>query len=914
MKPSLSIRYAWYGMILWVTLAPLVILFPWSGSRAKEILLENALNEEAYFNRQAGITLDRRIDHLISQLQSRVVAIEILKSEESVRSFVSKSSGLYPEIPDWAVVSPNGDIVAYAGTIPDRSLFPEGGLSSYAAKIVFKEGRFIDIQEQQGEGQKIILSLPIETFGLPGSKIIGLLTPEDLLKDIPLQILRPEVVTYIANSQGRLIFTNRKGGEEVKNLKELPPVSAFVGKKGWAENEEYTGLGGKKVYGTMSPLNRFKWGIVTEVPRASLIGPVSDEIEFLGKVHLFIVVLFGLSGVYLVNRFLKPLSRLTEALDKTSRGEFSLLKTGTRFKETDLLIEEFNRMVTMRGNYEEEIQRSEERYRSLIEQASDGILITDDAGRFLEINPRGTELLGFSREELMAMRLPDLIPEEDRMRVSRFMSSLDGEKISLIEYQFRMKDGTLLPVEVSARLLSEKRIQAIVRDIRERKDAEKTIRNLAYYDHLTGLPNRILLQDRLQLSILMGMRDGNPLALLFLDLDRFKEINDTLGHQTGDILLKEVADRIKGVLRESDTAARLGGDEFAVLLPGSTREGAVMAAQKILRAVEKPVMLRGMTLGVNASLGIALFPDHGEEAQLLIQRADVAMYEAKKLASGYAVYSFGQDINTPVRLARVSELRQSLSGQMFLLYQPKIHLQTGVIEGVEALVRWNHPKQGIIDPDQFIPLAEQTGLIKPLTLFVLEEALKQAGRWRRFGMELTVAVNLSQRSLHDPELPEMISEIIERLKVPPRGLEFEISESALMADSVGALEIVKRISKLGVSISIDDFGTGYAPLSYLKKLPVESIKVDRSFVKKMTYDEDDRIIVRSIIDLGHNLGLKIIAEGVDKPESLEILESFRCDSAQGYFISRPLNAQDLGEWMAKSRWKVKKLLGEIPAK
>ncbi|HXN06208.1 MAG TPA: diguanylate cyclase, partial [Nitrospiria bacterium] len=804
MKPSLSIRYAWYGMILWVTLAPLVILFPWSGSRAKEILLENALNEEAYFNRQAGISLDRRIDHLISQLRSRVVAIEILDSEESVRSFVRKSSGLFPEIQDWAVISPGGDILAYSGTIPDRSLFPEGGLSSYAAKIVFNEGRFIDIQEQKGEGQIIILSLPIETFGQAGSKIIGFLTPEDLLKDIPLRFLPSEVITYIADSGGRLIFSNKKGGEEVKNLKELPPVRAFLEKKGWAENGEYTGLVGKKVYGTMSPLNRFKWGIVTEVPRAALIGPVTEEIEFLGKVHLFIVALFALSGVYLVNRFLKPLSRLTKALDRTSRGEFSLLKTGTRFKETDLLIEEFNRMVTIRGKYEEEIQQSEERYRSLIEQASDGIFITDAEGGVLEVNPRGTELLGFSKEEIMEMKLPDLIPEEDRMRVSRFFKSLDGEKISLIEYQFRKKDGRLLPVEVSARLLSEKRIQAIVRDVSERREAEKAIWNLAYYDHLTGLPNRILLQDRLQLSILMGIRDGNPLALLFLDLDRFKEINDTLGHLSGDILLKEVADRIKGVLRESDTAARLGGDEFAVLLPGSTREGAVMAAQKILRAVEKPVMLRGMTLGVNASLGIALFPDHGEEAQVLIQRADVAMYEAKKLASGYAVYSFGQDINTPVRLARVSELRQSLSGQMLLLYQPKIHLKTGVIEGVEALVRWNHPKQGMIEPDQFIPLAEQTGLIKPLTLFVLEEALKQVGRWRRSGIELPVSVNLSQRSLQDPQFPEMISEIIERSEVPPGWLEFEISENALMADSVGALEKLKRISKLGVRLSIDD--------------------------------------------------------------------------------------------------------------
>lgn len=429
------------------------------------------------------------------------------------------------------------------------------------------------------------------------------------------------------------------------------------------------------------------------------------------------------------------------------------------------------------------------------------------------------------------------------------------------------------------------------------EQAEKN-RHLALHDSLTGLPNRTLFHERVEHARLLAKRERMNAAVIFLDLDRFKEINDALGHASGDSLLIEVGNRLKNVLRESDTVARLGGDEFGILLPVLPEEGNVIAViDTMLAAFDEPFVWPEMTLKVEASIGIALYPEHGTDAGSLIRHADVAMYAAKKARTGYSVYASEQDQHTRDRLALVEGIRQAIDNEDFdLYYQPKMDMSTKEITGVEALARWNHPELGYVPPDTFIALAEHTGLIRPLTSWVLEEAIRQVREWHLNDMSLSVAVNLSMRNLSDVDLPAHVAELLAKYNVPAEKLTLEITESSIDADPVRSSKVISDLHRMGVAISIDDFGTGHSSLSRLGKLQVDEIKIDRSFVMNMSHDENDAVIVRSTIDLGKNLGLRVVAEGIEDEMALHRLSTLGCDVAQGYHLSRPLPAKEVADW------------------
>jgi diguanylate cyclase (GGDEF)-like protein len=432
---------------------------------------------------------------------------------------------------------------------------------------------------------------------------------------------------------------------------------------------------------------------------------------------------------------------------------------------------------------------------------------------------------------------------------------------------------------------------------RERARAEDQIRHLAYYDALTDLPNRTLFQNRLEQAVNNSMRARVPLSVMLMDLDGFKEINDTLGHLMGDAVLREIGRRLNAGLRDSDTVARLGGDEFAVMLPNVGRGGAELAARKLLALVQEPLTIEGLNLDVHGSVGISLFPEHGTEAEILIQRADVAMYVAKQDRSGFVVYAQELDRHSPERLALMGDFRHAISREELRVhYQPKLNLKTNQIFGVEALVRWQHPELGLIMPDRFIPMAEQTGAVRPLTLWMLERALQQCLEWRRQGVELIAAVNLSPRNLQDGELPERVRALLDLLGAPAELLELEITESVIMADPLRSLQVLTRLNKMGLRLAVDDFGTGYSSFSYLRKLPVHEIKIDKSFIDDMAHHHDD-VIVQSTIDLAHNLGLTVVAEGVQDQETLDRLRELGCDTAQGDFLSAPLDGPGVLQWL-----------------
>ena len=425
----------------------------------------------------------------------------------------------------------------------------------------------------------------------------------------------------------------------------------------------------------------------------------------------------------------------------------------------------------------------------------------------------------------------------------------------------------------------------------------------ALHDPLTGLPNRTLFTDRVRQAVAALGPDGR-LAVLLIDLDRFKEINDTLGHASGDLVLREVGIRLRAGLPDSHLVARLGGDEFAVLVPALPGWDAAVAVGQLVRAtLGRPLPVEQLELEVSGSIGIALGPDHGDDPELLLQRADVAMYQAKDGHADIEVYAPERDQYSPRRLALVGALRTAIQqGELTLRYQPKVELAGGRVVGAEALVRWHHPVHGQVPPDEFIPIAESTALIQPLGQFVLESALEQARRWRQAGLSLGLAVNLSVRNLMDPALVDRVAALIARAGVAPASLTLEITESGVMTDPEAAIAMLWGLRRIGVRLSVDDFGTGYSSLAYLKRLPVDEVKLDKSFVLNMTGDPDDAAIVRSTIELAHNLGLQLVAEGVENQETLELLASLGCDVAQGFHLARPMPAADLARLAAGDTW------------
>jgi diguanylate cyclase (GGDEF)-like protein len=418
------------------------------------------------------------------------------------------------------------------------------------------------------------------------------------------------------------------------------------------------------------------------------------------------------------------------------------------------------------------------------------------------------------------------------------------------------------------------------------------------HDALTGLPNRAHFRRRI--ARLVAADSGNGFAVVIMDLDRFKEIIDLMGHDAGDALLVEVARRVEGALRTSDMVARLGGDEFGLVLatPGGTA-GLETMLDFVREAIEAPIMFHDVPLAISGSMGVAAFPDHGADADTLLRHADVAMYAAKRSNLPFAVYDEADNRSDPSRLKLIAELRRGLRRRELVLhYQPKARLASGVVDSVEALVRWNHPERGLVFPDAFIPLAQETGLIRPLTRYVLEEAVRQSREWQLGGLELAVSVNLSARNLLDVEFPDQVERLLSEAGLSPSLLELEITETTMLSDGARTQSALDRLSKLGIRISIDDFGTGYSSLAYLRRLPISEIKIDRSFVMNMDGCEDDAVIVRSTIDLGRNLGLSVVAEGVESEGIWTELRRLGCTSAQGYYLTRPVPADELRGWLA----------------
>jgi diguanylate cyclase (GGDEF)-like protein/PAS domain S-box-containing protein len=544
------------------------------------------------------------------------------------------------------------------------------------------------------------------------------------------------------------------------------------------------------------------------------------------------------------------------------------------------------------------LRESEARFRTLAETAPCAIFIYQ-GDEFRYVNPAAAAISGWPRETLSKLAFWELLhPDFREAVVERGRARQRGETVPA-RYEFKIvrRDGAERWLDFSASQIEFHGRPAglgIAFDITERKRAEEQIKNLAYHDVLTGLPNRLLCNDRLSVAVAQAHRRAERLAVLFLDLDRFKVINDSLGHTLGDRLLQKVGERLQSTVREGDTVARLGGDEFILLLPDAHRaEDATRVAEKLLDALKLPFRVEDRELFVTASIGISLFPEDGVDAESLIKNADTAMYRAKEQGrDNYQLYTHTMNETAVERLALESSLRKAMPlEQLELHYQPIVEVQTGRVHGVEALLRWRHPDRGLVFPSEFIALAEVTSLIVPMGPWVLRTACAQARRWQERGHpELAVSVNISAREFQHPDLVSQVRRALEETRLPPRCLELEITESHAMQNAEMTIATLREVKALGVRVSIDDFGIGYSSLSYLKRLPIDTLKIDQSFVRDITTDPDDAAIATAVIALAHTLKLQVVAEGVETDEQLAFLAARQCDRMQGYLFSPALPA------------------------
>jgi diguanylate cyclase (GGDEF)-like protein/PAS domain S-box-containing protein len=556
------------------------------------------------------------------------------------------------------------------------------------------------------------------------------------------------------------------------------------------------------------------------------------------------------------------------------------------------------------------LRDSEASTQAVLDNVADGILTTGETGVIESINRSAQALFGYREDQAIGQPLEFVIAPAHRAAFCELVTNSRGQSTQTAK-QDRMtetlgsrQDGSTFAMELEhgeMKLGDRNLTLAFVRDISERKAYTEGLEHQALHDGLTGLANRTLFGEHVLQALASAKRTGEQRAVMVVDLDGFKQVNDTLGHDHGDTLLKQVGERLVSALRENDTVARLGGDEFAIL-PGEATDlsAAAAVAWKIQQTCLPGFVVDDKVVHVSASVGIALFPEHGKTTSELLRRADAAMYVAKKSGGGHAVFDVAQETQAAQQLALLGDLRQCVArDQLVLHYQPKIDLATRKLSGVEALIRWQHPVQGLLSPASFMAEVERTELIEPVTRWVLDEALRQQRIWRDQGVDLTMAVNISAHSLRSKsDLAGTVAELTDIWGTPPDRLILELTEDALI--EAAAPEILTRLHEMGERLAIDDFGTGYSSLAYLQRLPVDEIKIDRSFVASLATTSDAEVIVNSTIGLAHNLSLTVVAEGVEDENVLKMLAEHDCDAAQGYFFGRPCAAKDLTTWLTDS--------------
>lgn len=786
--------------------------------------------------------------------------VQVLKNlERAAASFTTSGFS------DVSFYVPEGQLVAHAGTAiinPELSVPLQ---SIYALHLMWSDGYVLRVQVPVvNNGQSIgtvltetrltkMTSLFADVQGLGKSGELALCAPLDIdMQCFPL-VLTKRVYQRIPRAMWGA---------------PLPMSFALAGGTGVIKTEDYRN---QEVVAAYSPVTQLGLGIVLKIDTAELYAPIWSQAKRVGPLLLIAPVI----GVLLLYWLVAPLIKQLFRSEKQARA------TNARLRD------------------------SETRVRTILENVVEGIVTISEAGAIDSFNIAAETMFGYSSEEVMgrdiSLLLPDVQRDDPYASFQKYIETKSpviggiGHEVSAVRKGGERFYLALCLSEVS--LNGRRYLIGTMRDITEHKAAEATILRLANHDPLTDLPNRNLLQDRIEQAISRHKRSQAQFAILFIDLDQFKTINDSLGHQIGDALLKSVASRLSNCLREDDTVARQGGDEFIVLLSDvGTAANAAVVARKILMMLSEPHIIADRELHASASIGIAIYPQDGEQAETLLKNSDTAMYCAKDAGrNNTQFFTAGMNANATERLSLATSLRHALSrNEMELHYQPIVSISDGHIAATEALLRWRHAELGYVSPVRFIPIAEESGLIVALGEWVLRSACLQLNAWQDKGVHLErMVVNLSTRQFRQDDLVKRFTQILAETGVSAERLGLEITESAIMDNPKQAIAILDELKAMGFQLSLDDFGTGYSSLSYLKQFPIDKLKIDRSFVKDISTDPDDEALVAAIIAMAHSLNIRVVAEGVEMPEQLAFLKQKQCEEYQGYYFSKPMTGDDL---------------------
>ena len=686
---------------------------------------------------------------------------------------------------------------------------------------------------------------------------------------------------------------------------------------------------GSIVHAKSHPLNRTLYSpfdqndkvgeIVVEPNWTEIRRKASDEMLYTALIMTLIAIgIVGVIALVIIKLVIKPVNAISDKLHSInpSKGEILPIPQNHASNELGQLVGDVNDLVgrlraSLQVEHELNLQRVvNERLRlaaEVFENSQEGIMITDSENRIVSVNRAFSEVTGYEQGEVIGQSPMNFAStRQDSTFYSRMWDTIQKAGHWRGELWNCRKGGEVVPYFYSISSVKDKggtpiNYVAIFSDISERKESEKRIEQLAHFDQLTGLPNRVLLQDHFRIALSMAHRNNEKLSVLFFDLDHFKKINDSLGHSIGDQLLKDVSRRIMTIVREEDTVSRLGGDEFIVILPRTDADGAAIVAEKLIKVISAPYQIQAQELLTTLSVGIAVYPDDGTDMEELSKSADIAMYQAKQNGRNRACF-FTQEMQE--RTVRNMKLGNALThaisdNQLTLHYQPQISIKDGKITGAEALLRWNHPEFGAISPAEFIPIAESSGQIIQIGEWVLKTAAMQMKDWLGKGLPMVMAVNLSAIQFRHVGLLSSVSDILRQVQLPPEHLELELTEAAAMDNPAAAIAIMKSLHQHGIRISIDDFGTGYSSLSYLKQFKVSKLKIDQSFVRDISNDPDDKAIVIAIINMANSLGMRTIAEGVETHSQLEFMKLNGCDAVQGYYFSKPLAADEFEKFARK---------------
>jgi len=894
----------------------------WGSYKYYNLQLEHALEREEFYRELSLDHIEQAIMRLVTLLENKSDPIaDILihqQNQQRLDNLLAKVIERESSVHGLLIIKTDGSIITgLENHDPGPGLPPiRPGLLAHwqpsnkkaASQLITPLNKEYHIGpiEMHPEGVFLTMAVPVGPIKQPVAILLSYIDASSLWANLKGHLSEYGLTTYLINKQGILLNSVSGSGYSIgQSLEALLPAQALITGNKLPHTKIYRGIMGKPVFGSVSTLPGMNWGIVTEVEQEHLVSPIHTTLIKLTFVASAVILFLVWLGHFLTNRLIKPITSISEDFKRIAKQDYSPCTISSSFEELQSLVVGFNSMVAEIDESQHDLRQAAVVFSSSL----DGIVITDTTRNIVAVNKALTNITGYSEHEVLGKNPSIFKSNRHDKAFYRAMWKTVGETGQWRgEIWNRRKNGEDFPTLLTIKAVKDhnnciSHHVGIITDISTIKETEYKLSHLAHHDPLTELPNRLLLNSRLERALQHAKREESQVGILFLDLDRFKNINDSMGHTQGDQLLKLVASRLAEGMRAEDTIARLGGDEFVILAEelGDT-QGIIKVAKNILNLFKQPFYIHEQEIFIEASIGISIYPKDGKNTDTLLRNADAAMYRAKERGrNNYQFYTKELTAKAYERLTLETDLRRALERDEFELhYQPQFELKGNTLIGAEALIRWNHPEHGLVSPVSFIPVAEETGLIVPIGEWVLHSACMQHQAWLKAGYSpVKIAVNLSARQFNKPGLVETISNILEEAAMDSIYLELELTESIIMNDVESTIKILNELHWMGLEISIDDFGTGYSSLSYLKRFPIDRLKIDQSFVYDITTNPSDAELVTAIITLARSMKLRVLAEGVETEAQAHYLKEQGCDEVQGYYYSRPIPAKELTRFLCK---------------